>query len=380
MNWEIAQKRCNRRQFVAGTAGFVVGAAALSSGLAACGSSSEEPAATTSVIEPTPDGDLQFFAWSEYIDPDLVTKFEDEYGVKINQTFYDSDEAMAQKVASGAPYDVVMTNSAYIGPLSEAGYLTPLNQQMSNWGQLIDAFKDPFYDPGAKYSIPYGYSPCGLGWRTDKVDSSLFTGSWNDMWDLAPKADKKLFVFDIVGYAMGASLARLGYNINSGDANEVDQAAQELIKLKPMMAGFSTDDRGKLSSGEAWISQAWPGDIYRIMQEAKDPSIYGYETCKESAIMGSDLLSVAKAAASPGTAMLFINFMMDPENSAKNVQYTGYPNGTKGGEAAYATMIADYPSLTVSEDALSGENAWKLAPTGERLALWNKAWREVQSA
>ncbi len=379
MNRETRNRRFTRRQFIHSTAGLALGAALIGGGLAGCGSDESDEIAAT--IEATVDGDLEYFGWAEFVDPDVIAGFEKEYGVKVNQSFFDSDEAMAQKVASGAPYDIVMTNSAYIGPLAEAGYLLSLNHDaLTHWSELTTPFHDPFYDPGAKYSIPYAYSPVGVGWRADKVDSSLFTGSWNDLWDVAPQAEKKVFVLEIVGYALGASLARLGFDINSGDPDEVDQAAKELIKLKPMMAGFSTDVKGKLPSGEAWIMQAWPGDMLVIIREADDPSVYGYQNCTESSVMGSDLLSIPTAAKSPGTALLFVDWVMNPEHSAKNVGYTGYPNGTKSGDSAYEQLIGDYAFLGTSEDALSGENAWKLAPTGDRLALWNKAWREVQTS
>mgnify|MGYP002682679127 CR=1 FL=1 len=194
----------------------------------------ERPVLSVLVTEEQPDGDLIYFSWADFIDPALVKAFEKEYGVKVKLSYFDSDDAMVQKVASGLPYDFVCTNSAYLPRMIQAELLQPIpHAELANMGEVIDFFQDPFFDPGARYSLPYGGGPTGIAWRTDKIDSTTVTGAWEDLWQTA-EADGKKYVLDQIEEALGMSLQRLGYDIDTGDAGQLDEAAQELIDLKPV--------------------------------------------------------------------------------------------------------------------------------------------------
>jgi spermidine/putrescine transport system substrate-binding protein len=376
-------KRTNRRAFLKGSIGVAVGASAFGSALAACGSS-ETPSDSTSsapAIKAEVDGDLELFSWSEYVAPDVIKAFEKEYGVKVKTSAFDSDEAMVQKVASGLPYDAIMTNSAYIPRMIEGDLLLALDHsQLANWDQIVPFFQDPSsYDPGAKYSIPYGYSPTGIGYRTDKAKDSDFAGSWSDLWNLPATYNGKIFVLDQVEEAMGASLLRLGYDNNSGDPEELKKAADELIKLKPKLAGFSTADRDNMVSGQASVTQAWSVDVYMAAVELKDASKVAFITPSEGALIGVDCLSIGKNAAHPGTAVLFLDWMLKPESSVACVDWMGQQDGTTQGEAHFLELAKDYPVL--ADVANARETAkWKMSPTGERQQLLTQEWTRVKAS
>lgn len=382
MQQSIWQRKLRRRDFLLGTAGIAAASTIGAGALAACGGEDEETAASPSA-EPTikaqPDGDLIYFNWADFIDPALVKGFEKEYGVKVKESYFDSDDAMVQKVASGLPYDFVCTNSAYLPRMIQAELLQPIpHDEITNVGEVIDFYKDPFFDPGAQYSLPYGGGPTGIAWRTDKIDSATVTGSWEDLWQ-TPEADGKKYVLDQIEEGLGMSLQRLGYKIDTEDAGQMDEAAQALIDLKPRLAGFSTDDLNLLANGEAWIMQAWSGDVFWAAQTVDDPSLLAYKLPSEGGLIGMDMMSIPVQAEHPGTALLFMDWLLDPEHAAQNVQYHGYQNGTTAGMAAWSTMMKDFPLLEIPED--SWETAeWKVNPTGERQKMMNAAWTKVKAA
>jgi len=375
----IWRRRLRRRDFLLGSAGFAAVSTLGAGALGACGGSDEEaPPVVEATIKPVPDGDLSYFSWAEFIDPELVKGFEKEYGAKVNQSYFDSDDAMIQKVASGLPYDFVCTNSAYLPRMIEANLLQPLpHDEITNIGEIEDFYQDPWFDPGAAYSLPYGGGPTGIAWRTDKVDSATMTGAWEDLWQ-TPDADGHKYVLDQIEEALGMSLQRLGYDVDTGDSAQLDEAAQALIELKPKLAGFSTDDINLLANGEAWIMQAWAGDVYWAAQTAGDPSLLAYKLPKEGGLIGMDMMSIAAKAEHPGTALLFIDWMLDPEHSAQNVRYHGYQSGTKSGDAAWAEVMKDFPQLEIPADPWEVCD-WKLSPTGERQRLMNAAWTKVKA-
>ena len=74
------------------------------------------------------DGDLNFYNWTEYVDPDLITAFEGEFEVDIVETFYESNEAMISQIQSGVSYDVIVPSDYMVGILIAEGMLVELNK------------------------------------------------------------------------------------------------------------------------------------------------------------------------------------------------------------------------------------------------------------
>jgi spermidine/putrescine transport system substrate-binding protein len=85
-----------------------------------------------------------------------------------------------------------------------------------------------------------------------------------------------------------------------------------------------------------------------LLWQAPDPSIYGFEAPSEGTPINSDTYAIPVNAAHPGTALLFIDYMLRPENVEKNINYIGYPMPVHGTEDIYAEIVADYPECTVS--------------------------------
>lgn len=365
-----------RRSLLSRAAGL--GLALGAGGLAAACGGPAAPAAKAPAIKAKIDGDLSIFNWAQYMNPAVIKGFEKEYGVAVHQTFFDNDEAMLAKLAAGVPFDfVVPSGGNYIPRLAAANLLTPIpHGELKNFSQVLPFFRNPFYDPGARYSLPYAAGTTGIAWRTDRVGA--MTGSWNDLWN-HPEAKGKIYILDELADALGMSLIRLGYNINSAVPSQVNAAANALIQLKPMLAGFSTNDISNLDSGQAWIEHAWSGDVYVALTQAKNPHLFRYETCKEGVPTWADTMAIPRSAQHPGTALLFIDYLLDPEVSAKNATWVGYPSGTSAGTAAFNNLVHDFPWLQMSEDMLA-HGEWSKPLEGSGLQVWDEAWTKVKAS
>ena len=71
--------------------------------LAGCGSSSSGS-----------NGEVVVYNWGEYIDPDTITMFEEETGIKVIYDEFETNEIMYPKVESGASeYDGVNRQRDY---------------------------------------------------------------------------------------------------------------------------------------------------------------------------------------------------------------------------------------------------------------------------
>jgi spermidine/putrescine transport system substrate-binding protein len=375
-NWKA---EINRREFLRGGAALGLGGTAL--WLAACGGAGTGAASTPTPInypKAVIDGDLEYFNWSEYLDPDTIKAFEKHYGVKVNQTNFDNMQGMMAKLNAGIPYDVTFPTMDFVDQLVKANALQPIDHtQLANWSEVPSYFNDPWYDSKALYSVPYALWTTGICWRTDKVNTSL-AGSWSDFWTLAPTYSGKIFLLDDFQETLGMSLLRNKNDVNSGKKNELDNAVAEILKIKGNLRGFSTDDITNLVSGNAWVHHAWSGDVYQVINQVNNPEVFKYETASEGVPTGNDTFVIPKNAKHPGTALKFIDWMLAPENATNNVNYFGYPQVTTTGIAAYSKLVTQYPFLSLTLDqAIHGLR--EIVPTGSKLQLWDSEWTKVKA-
>ena len=103
----------------------------------------------------------------------------------------------------------------------------------------------------------------------------------------------------------------------------------------------------------AVLHQAWNGDIVNVRNQVDDPELFRYETCEEGVPVGTDLMSIPVNARSPGTALMFIDWILEPENAAQNVAWNGYPQPCEGGKEEFAKLVKTEPSIDVDLEALA---------------------------
>jgi spermidine/putrescine transport system substrate-binding protein len=354
------------------------GAAVTGLALAGCATSASSTASSTA-LKAKIDGDLELFNWAQYVAPSVVSSFQKTYGVKVNTSFFDSDQAMVDKVAAGVAYDLVIGNSAYLPPLIQSGLLQqiPHGQLKYFSSSLLPFFKSPFYDRGAKYSLPWGYGPTGFGYRSDKI--SHVTGSWADLW-AHPEAKGKIYLLDQIEETIGMSLLRLGYDVNSGSSAQVAKAVTAVKTLEPQLAGFTTSAHDLLANGSAWMAHCWINDVYLALQAEKSPPPGNivFVRPKEGTPVAVDVMTIPKAAHHPGTALVFADWVLRPDNSAAQAAWQAQAVGTYAGNSAYNKGVKGFPSLITTSDILT-KGKWKLTLTGARRTLWNQAWTEIKA-
>jgi len=324
----------------------------------------------------TPDGDLDYFNWAQYIDPKLLRGFEKEYKVKVNESNFTNMENMLAKLRTGVKYDVAFPEAQTAAQLVKANFLAPLNHaNLPNWSQVNAAFHNPWYDAGAKYTVPYAIWTTGIAWRTDKVHG--MTGSWNDLFK-HPEAAKHTFLLDDFREVIGMGLLDTGVkNVNSTDPSQISKSQDKILSVKPRLRGF-TSVNTEMANGISWLTHMWSGTVYQALLVMKHPETLHYQTNKEGIPVGSDTMVVLKNAPHPNTAQLFLNWMLAPENSSQNVKQIGYPMMTKSGLKTYDGLTKKYPWLKVTTAEV--ETGQKFKPQDPKtLQLWNTAWSKIQA-
>ena len=363
-----------RRQLLQAGAGGALAAY----GLGGCTVAREvDRSAAGRIVTPKVDGDLLIYNWAQYMDPALKKEFSEKYGVEVNEVNFDNLEAMVVKLRSGAQYDVIWPSTEYVYRLQREGLLLQFDRGLLSNADNISPFYDgTWYDPQNEYSVPYTYYTTGICWRSDEV--SGMTGSWNDL--LNPDGADRMFILDDFQEAIGEANLINGFDLNTPDPAELEQSKATLLEQKENARGFSTGSVQNLVSGSAVIHQAWNGDVVNVRNQVDEPELYEYETCEEGVPVGTDLMAIPVNARAPGTAMLFMDWIIEPENAARNVRWNGYPQPVEGGRQAFAELVKDQPSIDVDLEAL--ENAaleYRLDDPAAR-QLWTEIFTEVKAA
>ena len=364
-----------RREVIRGGAG-----AALAIGLAGCGvgegeSGDSTPQPKAKRVEAKPDGDLVYFNWAEYLEPKLIKRFEKRYGVKVRESNFDSMQGMMSKLRSGNRYDLIFPGAEWVDRLRKANQLLKIDkEQIPNAAKVYDYFAKPWYDPAADHTVPYAMYATGIIYRADKMRG--MTGSWNDMG--LDEAQGRAYLLDDFQEVIAAGNLVNGAKLNAADDAALEKSKQWALDLKPKLRGFSTDDIQNMVSGNAWLHHGWNGDVVNIRNQVDNPENYSFQKCGEGIPLGTDCFAIPANAEHPGTALAFIDFILEPENASKNIEYMGYPMPYSGPDETFAGLVKDDPAINVTvEDLENGQQFENLGPDGRR--AWDRAWTEIKA-
>ena len=262
------------------------------------------------------------YNWGEYLDPEVITMFEEETGIDVIYEEFETNEIMYPKVQSGAiAYDVVCPSDYMIQKMLDNGLLAEINfdnvPNLKNIGQrYMDKSRE--FDPENKYSVPYCWGTVGILYNKTMVDEPI--DSWSILWD--DKYRDTILMQVSVRDAFGVTLKYLGYSLNSTDLDELTEAMNLLIVQKPLVQAYVIDQvRDKMIGNEAAIGVIYSGEAIYTQNENPDLE---YVIPKEGSNIWIDSWVIPKNAEHKENAEAFINFLCRPDIALMNFDYITY--------------------------------------------------------
>jgi len=364
--------------------------------LAACGGGGGEPTAepvasgpkvTSSGFEcpePNPRIDvtsteLNIFVWTEYFPQDMLDCFELVYDIKLNRDEYSSNEEMYAKLsAGGSAYDLAQPTDYIVPLMIRQELLQELDHaKMPNMKNFDEGWMNQEFDPGNKYSVPYLAGTDAIVVNTDAVEN--VPQSWADLWK--PEYAGKMVFLDDSRAVIGATLLTLGYDVNTTDPAQLEEAKAKLAELVPNIKLFDSDSpKTALIAGDVDLGMTWTFEALAAQQE--NPAIqYVYPT--EGAILWQDNWVMLKDAAHADAAYAWLNYIMQGDVFWLTlIDYT-YINPNKAAlEFAKAnhtdvySAYADSPITNPPADAIA--NGHGIQDVGEATPLYDNIWVEVK--
>ena len=398
---DIERTALSRRTLLRGVAG-VSAAAALGSIAAACSaatpSASAAPASASAAASvapsappsptasaaptaaptapptpaPSPESELFIYNWADYIGDKTIANFSDKYGIKVTYDFFADTDTQTAKISTGkSGYDVTFPTSTYVAGLVARSLVQPLDHSLlPNLVNLLPDWENPSYDAGNANSVPYFWWTTGIAYDTQRVKEA--PTSWAALWDEQWK--NRMAMLDDSRECFAAALIRLGFDINTTDEGQLDQALAMLQQQKPLLRQYTTDDIGVLSTGDVWLMHAWAGDVHSVQSDK--PSVQ-YMIPSEGAVRGSDTMVLLAGAKHPIAAHLFINYMLDAQVAAANTNTTGYMGPNKAAQQYIDPAIVGNPNVNPPADLIA--KLQEIKDLGDKEHLYGDRWAKLRA-
>ena len=334
--------------------------------------------------------EVRVYNWSDYIDEELLTKFEEETGLKLVYDVFDSNEVLETKMLAGSSgYDIVVPTGGFLQRQIAAGVFQKLDaSQLPNMENMWDviAERTATYDPGNAYSINYMWGTTGIGVNVGKVKEALGEdapiGSLALVFDPANMeklAECGVHFLDAPTEIIPAALAYAGVAPDTKDKDALAKAEEVLTAVRPYIQKFhSSEYINALANGDICVAIGWSGDVLQARDraaEAENGVDVAYNAPSEGALMWFDQMAVPADAPNPEGAHKFLNFIMDAQNMAAASNYVYYANGNL---ASQEFLVEDVIGDTaIYPDAAALENLYTVTPWGQKeqrslTRLWTK--------
>ncbi|MCK8463031.1 polyamine ABC transporter substrate-binding protein [Aliiroseovarius sp. S1339] len=337
--------------------------------------------------------EVRVYNWSDYIDEDLLAKFEEETGIDLVYDVFDSNEVLETKMlAGGSGYDVVVPTADFLQRQITAGAFQKLDKSklpnIANMWDVIEA-RTAQYDPGNEYSINYMWGTTGLGINVGKVKEILGDDAPIDSMELVlnPENMEKLaecgvHFLDAPTEIIPMALKYLGENPDSADPDVIAKVEPVLLAVRPYIQKFhSSEYINALANGDICVAVGWSGDVLQARDraaEADNGVEIAYNAFTEGSLMWFDQMAIPTDAPNPDAAHTFLNFIMDAENMAAASNYVYYANGNKASQEFLVEDVIGDPAIYPGEETV--KNLYTKSPYESKVQrVLTRMWTKIKS-
>lgn len=317
---------------------------------------------------------LNVFNWSNYVASHTIRDFEQETGITVRYSVYESNEEMMARVLSGnSGWDVVFPTHYYIEPMRRSNLLQRLEHRyLSGLDNLASQFAKPWWDPGLEWSVPYMWGSSGILFNPQIGDAPT---RWADLWSSRLKG--RITMLDDPAEVLGASLFKLGLPLNETREAPLRQAQEEALRQKPLLRAYlNAEVRDQVVAGDVLAAQAWATTALQAIDAA--PGLRFVHPAEGFALYADNAV-VLRESRRVELAHRFLDYLLRPRVAADVVvqSKTSTPNGEarKLLPPAIASLQAMFP-----DPATLARGEWFATMPAAAQRLRDRLWTEIKSS
>jgi spermidine/putrescine transport system substrate-binding protein len=317
---------------------------------------------------------LHIFIWSEYLDPKIVAEFEQRFDCRVTIDLHEDPDSMLAKMQAGgaSQYDIVVPGNRTLPIMVKRGLLAPLrHENLPNLTNIAAQFRDPAFDPGNRYGVPYHWGTSGLYVRASK--GKAIEDTWGLIFDPARQPGPFLLLEDSRA-TIGAALRYKGYSLNSTDTNQLAEARALLLEAKRRSLGFegSAGCKNRVLARGAVLAMTYT-EVLGVKEDAETRYLVPREGCE----LWVDVLSIPAQAPHRDLAEKFINFLLEPRVAARLAN--GIGSATANQAAIEFIDPADRSNPTLYPPPAVMQRLEYAHDLGEHERLYAELWTQIKS-
>lgn len=321
------------------------------------------------------DRELYLYNWSEYMPESVLEQFQQESGIKVYYTTYDSNEAMYAKIRlldKSNSYDLAVPSTYYVSKMRREGLLHPImKSRMKNFGNYASQLVNRQFDPNNEYSVPYLWGSTGIAINRAAIEQDVTR--WADLWK--PEFKGRVLLTNDMREVMGMGLLVMGYSGNSTSEAEIKAAYEKLRTLIPNVRAYNSDaPRMPYIEGETDLGMIWNGEAV-MGREDLDTLEYVYP--QEGAILWMDSFVIPKNARNIPEAYEFLNFITQPEIAKVISEEIGYATPNVKAIRLLDDAVQQDEAVYPSEALL--EKAEFQIDVGDAITVYEKYWQLLKA-
>lgn len=310
-----------------------------------------------------PAESLTLYTWTDYIDPALITRFEQQTGSQvILQHFEEADEREEVLAATSAQgFDLVCISENYLTRPGLQDWIEPLDRARLPNLRHVQYPMNAEIPLAPQFAVPYFWGTFGIAYRKDRVTD--VPRSWADLYALTPRYAGKVSMYPTVRMLAGTALLATGADFNSSDPAAIARAGRLLLAQADHVWGYrgvDLSERNMLATGSVVIQPQFNGDA--LFLRRYQPAIeFIYPA--EGANVFVDYFAIPRNSAHKALAYRFLDFLNQPEVALQNALYVQFATPNTSARQQAPADYRDNPLIFPPADVLArGHIIRPLAP------------------
>lgn len=347
------------------TAFFLAGMSFCALALGGCGEGKTEVTDTLTVCN-----------YGEYIDPDVLTQFQEETGIEVKYEEALTPEEMYTKYKTGAvDYELLCTSDYMLERLINEGEVVEVDiDSMEYKDNIGDKYWElsKSFDPDNKFTVPYFWGTVGILYDTTKVKEPV------DSWDVLFNGEYSgnIIMQNSMRDSYMVALKALGYSLNTTDPGELKKAQELLLKQKPDVQAYLVDEvRDEVVSGNAVMGVIYSGEAY--LGHEYNPDL-AYVVPKEGSNLWFDSWCITRKCHNTEAAEKFLDFLCREDIAMKNFEYIYYSTPNEAVINALSEEDQNNEALVPSEDVMDNCEVYKQLDE-DTTSLLNDYWKKLKA-
>ncbi|MBA3954299.1 spermidine/putrescine ABC transporter substrate-binding protein [Candidatus Dependentiae bacterium] len=257
---------------------------------------------------------INVFSWSGLFDTQYIAKFEKETGIKVNFSYYESNEELLVKLKAtgGRGYDLIVPSDYTVNVLRRENLLQKIDKsKLDFYSALNKTLLNHYFDPENNYSIPFEWAVFGLGIDKAGINSQdASQATWGLVFDKSLIKSKIVMINDPL-VAIPLAAFYLFQSLNDIDQAKLEQIKALLLTQKKWVEAYA-DFRADymIVTKNAQVAVASSSYIWRSMKEYTN---IDFIVPKEGSLVTVESLALPVGTTKQDLVYKFINFMYKPE-------------------------------------------------------------------